>query len=207
MDPNNNRGRYRRNVWGGNNRERYMRPYCECCGEWLPERIPMAESTTSLARRRAINYNYNYSTPPVYNPQYPATYIPQNQLNPTPLYRPYLSTQFNNEGSIDNIFTRLFGGIYDITDFLNTRELVTLNDEQFSQIPTRAPTNDDVCSVCQLAYETAVTSIKEVRCCRKTYHFDCLKNWLCNQSVTCPTCRADQRSYLTTGSTNTNTTL
>ena len=75
---------------------------------------------------------------------------------------------------------------------------VTLTPEQFSQLKCEKISNDNVdrycnkpCNICMDNYnvDEEITFLV----CNHYFHTDCIKHWLCNEKVTCPVCRKDNR--------------
>lgn len=244
-----------------NNSDNSMRAYCECCGDWLPERIAIINSNATLnerlnqgVRNRVRNnrygglttgstgstgyYNPTTGTGGVQSPSIPGVgrgtgraglfgsiggstggigsgiggglnsinLITELLRYGLPSLSSYRVNNNNSNGSNDNgynIMMDIFNGIQEVdltnlTDFLSTNVTVKLTEDQFNRIPDKRPENTDECSICQSSYDSNVINIKEVQCCKKTFHYECLHNWLCERSVSCPTCRADQRAYIST---------
>jgi hypothetical protein len=121
---------------------------------------------------------------------------------------------FNNTGNVQpnlfgsslmsNLFGMLLEGV-DFTDFQNFTDLqdvkVTLTQEQFEKLFTQIINNDNKdqytnkeCNICMEEYKLNDHIVKLA--CNHIFHKDCIKNWLCNERVTCPVCRKDIRNDL-----------
>jgi hypothetical protein len=106
-----------------------------------------------------------------------------------------------------NLVTSLFSILLQGTDDLNIGNMedvkVTLTDEQFDRLM-----NDTIdvnnkneyvsieCNICMDEYNLGDNVVK--LSCKHIFHKECIKNWLCNERVTCPVCRKDTREELET---------
>lgn len=75
---------------------------------------------------------------------------------------------------------------------------VTLTPEQFSQLKCEKICDDNIdrynnksCNICMDNYN--INEEITFLVCNHYFHKDCIKNWLCNEKVTCPVCRKDNR--------------
>lgn len=121
---------------------------------------------------------------------------------------------FNNIGNVQqnlfgsnlmtNLFSMLLEGV-DFTDLQNLTDLqdvkVTLKQEQFDKLFTNVinDTNKEEymnkeCNICMDEYKLNDNIVK--LSCNHIFHKDCIKNWLCNERVTCPICRKDIRDEI-----------
>jgi len=72
---------------------------------------------------------------------------------------------------------------------------VVLSEDDFQRISSIQNLKDDIkCSICLENIEKN-EEIKDITC-KHEFHIECLKIWLCNQSVKCPICRYDIRELL-----------
>jgi hypothetical protein len=112
------------------------------------------------------------------------------------------STPIFNSSLINN----LFGILLEETENFNTTQdfedvKVTLTQEQFDKLPFEIVNLNNVntykkleCNICMDEYQKDDKVIK--LSCKHYFHTDCIKNWLCNERVTCPICRKDIRETL-----------
>ena len=101
---------------------------------------------------------------------------------------------------MNNLFGMFFDSrIVPIDDFQDVK--VTIPENHFNSlnqiIINNSNINDiknknDICNICMDEYmiNDKLTSLP----CKHAFHTDCIKNWLCNEKVTCPTCRKDVRN-------------
>lgn len=75
---------------------------------------------------------------------------------------------------------------------------VTLTPEQFSKLKNEKITNENIdrycskpCNICMDNYniDDEITFLL----CNHCFHTNCIKHWLCNEKVSCPVCRKDNR--------------
>ena len=75
---------------------------------------------------------------------------------------------------------------------------VTLTLEQFSKLKNEKITNENIdrycskpCNICMDNYniDDEITFLL----CNHCFHTNCIKHWLCNEKVSCPVCRKDNR--------------
>ena len=75
---------------------------------------------------------------------------------------------------------------------------VTLTIEQFSKLKNEKITNENIdrycskpCNICMDNYniDDEITFLL----CNHCFHTNCIKHWLCNEKVSCPVCRKDNR--------------
>ncbi len=71
---------------------------------------------------------------------------------------------------------------------------IVLSNEEFENIENIKCVNENKCSIC-LEDIAKNEEIKKISC-NHEFHIECLKIWLCNQSVKCPICRYDIREIL-----------
>jgi hypothetical protein len=123
-------------------------------------------------------------------------------------YHPYTRTTsvFNsafNSTLINNLFGILLEGTenynYNDTNFDDVK--VTLTKEQFDTLPCEIVNSDNEsiyksleCNICMDEYKQDDNVVKLF--CKHYFHKDCIKNWLCDERVTCPICRKDIRETL-----------
>ena len=112
------------------------------------------------------------------------------------------STPIFNSSLINN----LFGILLEETEIFNTNEdledvKVTLTQQQFDKLPCEIVNSNNEntyktleCNICMDEYKQRDKVIKLF--CKHYFHIDCIKNWLCNERVTCPICRKDIRETL-----------
>ena len=107
------------------------------------------------------------------------------------------SSEFNNNfiNDLFNIFNQTINENIE-QEFEDVK--VTLTPEQFSQLKCEKISNDNVdrycnkpCNICMDNYnvDEEITFLV----CNHYFHTDCIKHWLCNEKVTCPVCRKDNR--------------
>ena len=123
-------------------------------------------------------------------------------------YHPYRrTTNMFNSTLINNLFGILLEGTnldtnldtnYD-TNYDDIK--VTLTKEQFDTLPCEIVNSDNEntyktleCNICMDEYKQDDSVVKLF--CKHYFHKDCIKNWLCNERVTCPVCRKDIRETL-----------
>ena len=107
----------------------------------------------------------------------------------------YIDTLF--EYLIDNTLTTV--GMHNFEEFEDVK--VTLTTEQFNNFTKKKAIdvieniiNEDPCNICMENYKN--DEIVVLLKCNHYFHEDCIKNWLCNEKVTCPICRKDTREML-----------
>ena len=78
---------------------------------------------------------------------------------------------------------------------------VTLTEDQFKKFCKINMSNENVdkftgkdCNICMEEYKLE-DSIVELSC-KHLYHESCIKNWLCNEKISCPVCRKDMRESI-----------
>lgn len=108
-----------------------------------------------------------------------------------------------NDNFIDNI-QNIFDNIIDQYTQAQTFEdvKITLTNEQFLKLNDKILNNDVLlkeyenkdCNICIETYKKDDQII--ILPCNHIFHYDCIKNWLCNEKVTCPICRTDVREYI-----------
>jgi hypothetical protein len=116
---------------------------------------------------------------------------------------------FNNTSNIQsniqsnlfgsNLMTNLFSMLLEGVDLQDVK--VTLTQEQFNKLFTQIINDDNKdeyankeCNICMDEYKIGDNIVKLA--CNHIFHKDCIKNWLCNERVTCPVCRKDIRNDL-----------
>lgn len=119
-------------------------------------------------------------------------------------YHPYArATNVFNSTLINNLFGILLEGTDLDTNFdTNFDDVkVALTKEQFDTLPCEIVNSDNEntyktleCNICMDEYKQHDPVIKLF--CKHYFHKDCIKNWLCNERVTCPICRTDIRETL-----------
>lgn len=99
-----------------------------------------------------------------------------------------------------NVVQELFNALFvpdDVESHVEFEDVkVTLSEEEFARFKTWQ-TNDvselefNECSVCIEEFENddCITELP----CKHIFHTSCIKNWLCREKVTCPSCRKDTR--------------
>ena len=119
-------------------------------------------------------------------------------------YHPYNNIRRNmnafNSTLINNLFGILLEGTenYNNTNFEDVK--VTLTKEQFDKLPCEIINVDNEneykteCNICIDEYKLDDKVVKLF--CKHYFHKDCIKNWLCDERVTCPICRKDIRETL-----------
>ena len=113
---------------------------------------------------------------------------------------------FNNNFNIDTFNNNFINDLFNIFNQTINENIeqefedvkVTLTPEQFSQLKCEKISNDNVdrycnkpCNICMDNYnvDEEITFLV----CNHYFHTDCIKHWLCNEKVTCPVCRKDNR--------------
>jgi hypothetical protein len=130
-------------------------------------------------------------------------------------YHPYRRTTdvfnstFNSFNSVFNstLINNLFGILLEGTENYNDNDTnfddvkVTLTKEQFDTLPCEIINSDNEnvyktleCNICMDEYKQDDKVVKLF--CKHYFHKDCIKNWLCDERVTCPICRKDIRETL-----------
>lgn len=78
---------------------------------------------------------------------------------------------------------------------------VTLDQEQFNKLKCDIVNHDNIneyklreCNICIEDYKEGNEVIELP--CKHYFHKECIKNWLCDEKVTCPVCRKDMREFL-----------
>lgn len=119
-----------------------------------------------------------------------------------------------NMGNVDNLFgsgvvTDLFSILLEEAH-MNTENFedvkVTLSDNQFSKLTRDIITEENRmkyksdCNICMDDYNIGDKIVQLG--CKHIFHEDCIRNWLCNERVTCPVCRKDTREDLGVDSVN-----
>ena len=103
-----------------------------------------------------------------------------------------------NSLNINHIFDILNESINETIDQEFEDVKVTLTPEQFSNFKNEKINSQNVndylnkqCNICMDNYnlDESITFLV----CNHYFHTDCIKNWLCNEKVTCPICRKDNR--------------
>jgi len=106
-----------------------------------------------------------------------------------------IDTFFESYGSslMNNLFDLAFN---ETTEYEDIK--VTLSESDFDKFKKETINENNLqdytqkeCNICMDEYTTGinVTHLK----CNHIFHTDCIKNWLCNEKVTCPVCRTDMR--------------
>ena len=103
-------------------------------------------------------------------------------------------------GIVSNLFSMLLQGV----DTINTDNLedvkVTLTEQQFDSLFSEKLTDKNIhnytceCNICMDEYVVDDVIVKLD--CKHVFHKACIRNWLCNERVTCPVCRKDTRETL-----------
>lgn len=76
---------------------------------------------------------------------------------------------------------------------------ITLDNNQFHKLQTILYKNyphkntNNICVICIENYKD--TDSITILSCDHAFHTTCIKQWLCNSSITCPDCRKDQRIH------------
>lgn len=116
----------------------------------------------------------------------------------------YLEPENTDDFDYEEIIQNTF--INDIFDIFNNENLeqefedvkVTLTPEQFSKLKNEKITNNNIdrycskpCNICMDNYniDDEITFLV----CNHCFHTNCIKHWLCNEKVSCPVCRKDNR--------------
>ena len=104
---------------------------------------------------------------------------------------------FDYEEIIQNTFINdLFNINYTEQEFEDVK--VTLTPDQFSNLKNEKITNENIdrycskpCNICMDNYniDEEITFLV----CNHCFHTNCIKHWLCNEKVSCPVCRKDNR--------------
>ena len=165
----------------------------EICNEWIDE----WDEWTSL-RTLSLNDENTRINQQIVNNIYNIRRHFEFDLNYTDEEN---ETEINfNENSnifINNLFTILNETISDSINQEFEDVKVTLTPDQFSRlknITITACTDDYLnkqCNICMDNYNLKENITFTV--CDHFFHTDCIKNWLCNEKVTCPVCRKDNR--------------
>jgi hypothetical protein len=105
------------------------------------------------------------------------------------------------------LINNLFGILLEGTENYNDNDTnfddvkVTLTKEQFDTLPCEIINSDNEnvyktleCNICMDEYKQDDKVVKLF--CKHYFHKDCIKNWLCDERVTCPICRKDIRETL-----------
>lgn len=100
---------------------------------------------------------------------------------------------------VNNLINNLFGLFFDsqiipIDDLQDIK--VSITEELFNKFKNIKITNtndfkDKLCNICIDEYKQ--DDIITILPCEHFFHTECIKNWLCREKVTCPTCRMDVR--------------
>jgi hypothetical protein len=97
---------------------------------------------------------------------------------------------------IQNTLNDIFNINYTEQEFEDVK--VTLTPEQFSKLKNEKITNENIdryfskpCNICMDNYniDDEITFLV----CNHCFHTNCIKHWLCNEKVSCPVCRKDNR--------------
>lgn len=103
---------------------------------------------------------------------------------------------FDYGAIIQNTLNDIFNINYTDQEFEDVK--VTLTPEQFSKLKNETITNDNIdtyaskpCNICMDNYniDDEITFLV----CNHCFHTNCIKHWLCNEKVSCPVCRKDNR--------------
>jgi hypothetical protein len=148
--------------------------------------------------RRHFQYSSEYITEDEENDQYDEddiVYTSNDLVNQ--------NYNLNNINNIQNTFINDLFNIFNQTinetidqEFEDVK--VTLTPEQFSQFKNIKITNENInqysskpCNICMDNYN--IDEELTFLVCNHYFHTDCIKHWLCNEKVTCPICRKDNR--------------
>lgn len=102
-----------------------------------------------------------------------------------------------------NLMTNIFGVLLEGIDFTTDVEFedvkVTLTKQDFDKLfKQKIDDNSEYltkeCNICMDEYKINDDIVKLG--CNHVFHSDCIRNWLCNERVTCPVCRKDTREDL-----------
>ena len=165
----------------------------EICNEWIDE----WDEWTSL-RTSSLNDENTRINQQIVNNIYNIRRHFEFDLN----YSNEISTNEETETETimnlsDNIFINNLFTILNETNFNQEFEdvKVTLTPEQFSRLRNIKITTDDYlskqCNICMDNYNLNENITFTI--CDHFFHTECIKNWLCNEKVTCPVCRKDNR--------------
>lgn len=94
--------------------------------------------------------------------------------------------------TIMNDITSIFENFLDF-EYDNYEDVkVVLSNEEFeNNVNDYKNKNNKECNICLESMEDS--KLAELKC-GHIYHTDCIKQWLCNESVKCPICRFDVRN-------------
>lgn len=99
---------------------------------------------------------------------------------------------------VDDIFNILNESINDTINQEFEDVKVTLTPKQFENFKNEKINSQNInnyvnkqCNICMDNYNLDDTITFLV--CNHFFHTNCIKNWLCNEKVTCPVCRKDNR--------------
>lgn len=132
--------------------------------------------TTTQQTTQQSNTNYNYGIPYYYDT--------------------------NNNGNLFSIVQNLFDMLID-NDFTAVHDYedvkVTISNDIFENFNKKTNDNSNLdeytnknCTICISNYDK--DDIIVTLPCGHFFHNECIKNWLCNEKVTCPVCRKDVRT-------------
>jgi len=144
--------------------------------------------------RRHFQYNSEHNEHNEYNED-DMLYTSNNLINQ--------DYNLNNINNIQNTFINDLFNIFNQTinetidqEFEDVK--VTLTPEQFSELKNIKISTQNVnqysskpCNICMDNYN--VDEELTFLVCNHYFHTDCIKHWLCNEKVTCPVCRKDNR--------------
>jgi DNA-binding transcriptional regulator YhcF (GntR family) len=101
---------------------------------------------------------------------------------------------------INNIFEMILtpnNTLPSLTNFGEFEDVkITLTNDEFNLLHHDFITRiniDKECNVCMDSYNLNDKIVKLP--CNHIFHTECIRNWLCNEKVTCPVCRMDTRSH------------
>lgn len=121
-------------------------------------------------------------TSPVYNYSYEDLLI-DTMINEIPIEESLDENRFENILEIQNQLS-----------YIKNNEKKVLTNEQFAKLKNFFLNQDNIkyfnneeCNICIEHYSIGnnITKLD----CNHFFHSECIKNWLCNENITCPICR------------------
>lgn len=154
-----------------------------------------------------LNTNFNINTNVGYGRNHGNLYNIHNQRR-NYFGEPLIEWDTYPSNNVSNIMNNIFGMFFDslvvpVVPGISVDDLqdvkVTITDEDFNRFNkitinknNKQEIKNDICNICMDEYNIGDTLV--ILPCDHDFHIDCIKNWLCNEKVTCPNCRKDVRN-------------
>lgn len=116
-----------------------------------------------------------------------------------------LQNLFTNDNSNNTMLNRLMSMFLEGRTTVNESDFedvkVTLTENEFDKLNVLSLSHENIkdysnkeCNICMDEY---VVNEKIVELdCKHVFHESCIRNWLCNEKISCPVCRKDTREMI-----------